>query len=111
MFNNRIIIALFAMTIIPPVFAADAPIADPMRPPTATIGAAASGAPQWHVTGILVSQGRRLAMVNNRLLGVGDRVNGARIKAIYANAVELDIGGRAITVNAVRESIRKINKE
>ena len=85
-------------------------LVDPMRPPAAGQAASAKGAesPRWEVTAILVSSGRRLAMVNNRLLGVGATIDGARIKAIYGNAVELDIQGRALVIRPAVPSIRKV---
>lgn len=85
-------------------------LVDPMRPPTAGQAASAKSAesPRWEVTAILVSSGRRLAMVNNRLLGVGATVDGARVKAIDGNSVELDIQGRALVIRPAVPSIRKV---
>ena len=81
-----------------------------MRPPTAgeRTSSTNSKAPRWEVTAILVSSGRRLAMVNNRLLGVGATVDGARVKAIYGNAVELDIGDRALVIRPAVPSVRRV---
>lgn len=84
-------------------------LADPMRPPSVShVTRANAKAPRWEVTAILVSAGRRLAMVNNRLLGVGATVDGARIKAIYGNAVELDVGeDRALVIRPAVPSVRR----
>lgn len=84
-------------------------LSDPMRPPSVRHAASVNtNAPRWEVTAILVSAGRRLAMVNNRLLGVGGRVDGARIKAIYGNAVELDVGeDRALVIRPAVPSVRR----
>lgn len=90
-----------------PVAAAEN-MSDPMRPP---MGGAAversSGEPRWQVTGILISPERRLAMINNRLIGVGGRVDGARVRNIYSNSVELDIGGRTVLLRPVTGSLRR----
>jgi hypothetical protein len=86
-------------------------LADPMRPPSVSGNVAkskGSKAPRWEVTAILVSSGRRLAMVNDQLLGVGGLVDGARIKAIYGNAVELDIEGRAMVIRPAVPSVRQV---
>lgn len=84
-------------------------LADPMRPPSVRHAPGTNAkAPRWEVTAILVSAGRRLAMVNNRLLGVGATVDGARIKAIYGNAVELDVGqDRALVIRPAVPSVRR----
>ncbi len=83
-------------------------MSDPMRPPQSgeSVPQHATGDPRWMVTGILVSPERRLAMINNRLIGVGDSVDGARVRNIYGNGVELDIGGRSIVLRPVTGSIR-----
>jgi MSHA biogenesis protein MshK len=81
---------------------------DPMRPPT---GAAAveraSSEPRWKVTGILISPERRLAMINDRLIAVGGKVDGARVRNINSNSVELDIDGRSVVLRPVTASLRR----
>ena len=84
-------------------------MSDPMRPPQS--GAAVTprnvGDPRWQVTGILVSSGRKLAMINDRLIGVGDKVDGARVRNIYGSSVELDIGGQLLVLRPVAASLRR----
>lgn len=83
-------------------------MSDPMRPPMS--GAAVernSGEPRWQVTGILISTERRLAMINNRLIGVGESVDGARVRNILGNSVELDIDGRTVVLRPVTGSLRR----
>jgi hypothetical protein len=88
------------------VFADD--MSDPMQPmyggPTGALKAA-SGA-RWVVTGILISPERRLAMINDRLLEVGGKVDGARVKTIHGNGVELDINGRSVFLKHENASVR-----
>lgn len=59
---------------------------------------------------ILVSEGRRLAVVNGRLVKVGSVINGARVNAIYGNAVELNINGNAVRVEPVSHDIKRQSK-
>jgi hypothetical protein len=84
-------------------------MSDPMRPPQS--GAAVTprnvGDPRWQVTGILVSSGRKVAMINNRLLGVGEKVDGARVRNIYGNSVELDIDGQLVVLRPVAALLRQ----
>lgn len=82
-----------------PACAAGAPLegADPMRPPGAP-AAGTSRAPSWTLSSTLVGDGRRLAVVNGRLVGVGDRVDGARVIDIDPRRVRLAVDGRAFDV-------------
>ncbi|HEX5054896.1 MAG TPA: hypothetical protein VFX02_00210 [Gammaproteobacteria bacterium] len=84
-------------------------MSDPMRPPQSGASAAPrnTGDPRWRVTGILVSAGRKLAMINDRLIGVGGKVDGARVRNIYGNSVELDIDGQLVVLRPVAASLRR----
>src|SRR5688500_2435593 len=55
---------------------------DPMRPPSSGGGGTTHNAadPRWTVTGILISPERRLAMINDRLIGIGEKVDGASVR-------------------------------
>ena len=112
MFRERtfLLIALTVLIFSPSLTMAENPV-DPMRPPAVSGRAAVSAdskAPRWQVTAILVSPGRRLAMVNDRLLGVGATIDGARIKAIYGNGVALDIGDRELVIRPAVPSVRQV---
>lgn len=79
-----------------------------MRPPHGAPAAQRNTAePRWHLTGILVSTGRKLAMINDRLIGVGEKVDGARVRNIHGNSVELDIDGRLVVLRPVAASLRR----
>lgn len=84
-------------------------MSDPMRPPQgpAYAGERATDEPRWKLTGILVSPERKLAMINNQLIGVGGKVDGARVRNIYGNSVELDIGGQSIVLRPLARSVRR----
>lgn len=84
-------------------------MSDPMRPPAS--GSATQRTttqPRWTVTGILISPERKLAMINDRLLGIGEKVDGARIRNIYGNGVELDIDGRSVILRPITGSLRRV---
>ena len=89
---------------------AEPDIVDPMRPPNTkniVSSSAAGHKREWVVSQILVSQRRRLAVVNGRMVGVGDLVNGARVNAIYGNAVKLDINGESVLIAPVARDIKR----
>ena len=74
-----------------------AALEDPTRPPTATAAAYATpkkhSRPRWVLTSTLVSGQRRTAVVNDRVVARGDRINGARVVSIEPSAVRLRVGG------------------
>ena len=76
--------------------AGDAEIGDPMRPSYLSTASSSSGptTPSWRVESIVVSPDRRIAVINGTSLAVGDRIQGARVVAIDAYAVTLDIDGK-----------------
>jgi type II secretory pathway component PulC len=108
-FSPGIIVFCIAL----PLSAGAADLVDPMRPPVvaATKAKSESAAPKWEVTGILISPDRRLAMINDRLYGLGEKVDGAKVKAIQSDSVELDIGGRSVHLKPVTRSLRRVNEK
>jgi hypothetical protein len=108
---NRKSILIAALLMLSPIASAD-DISDPMRPGFREPGGVqrASGA-RWVVTGILISPERRLAMINDRLIGIGENVDGARVKTIRGNGVELDVNGRLIFLKHETDSVRLSEKE
>jgi hypothetical protein len=65
---------------------------DPMRPPAGMgemKGHAAQQKPRWILQSILVSKQRNIAVINQRTVAVGDRVNGARVLEIHPTYVRL----------------------
>jgi MSHA biogenesis protein MshK len=98
-----------ALLVLSPIVSADE-VRDPMRPPFIGGGDVQRIlGERWVVTGILISPGRRLAMINDRLIGVGEKVDGARVKTIRGNGVELDVNGRLIFLKHETESVRLTN--
>jgi MSHA biogenesis protein MshK len=105
------LIATLVWLVVPIASADD--MSDPMQPLFSGSGGVAqkaSGA-RWVVTGILISPERRLAMINDRLIGIGEKVDGARVRAIRGNGVELDVNGRLIFLKHETDSVRLSEKE
>lgn len=72
---------------------------DPMRPPQARQTTAATPQPpSWDLSSVLISERRRVAVINNQLVQVGDRVGGARVQRIEADRVILLRGEQSMTL-------------
>ena len=57
-----------------------------------------SGPLEWALAGIIYSENKPLAFVNNHMVGVGDKVGAATVVAISRESVTLDCQGRMITL-------------
>ncbi len=92
-FAYRALTCAFILAALP---AAAGELADPTRPgylPPATAPATGVRAPSWRVESIIVSPGRRLAVINGRVVAVNDRVGGARVVEITPYEVRLEYQG------------------
>ncbi len=93
----------------PPIWARD-PFASPPRP-DASRAAGVVAQPDPVVSGILYSSGRRVALIDGRLVGPGDRVGGGVVLSIEANAVVItEPGGRERRVEIARPAVRLANR-
>lgn len=83
-------------------------LSDPTRPPSTPDPRHAPAArPHWRVTSVMIAPARRVAVVNGRLVRVGDRVGGARVIAVLPEGVRLQRGGREFTVGVLPGSIKR----
>lgn len=82
---------------------------DPLRPPgeVRTSEAVSFNADAWQLASTLVADGRRVAIVNDRTVRVGDRVGGARVLAIETGRVALDYRGRRFTISRPAAAVSK----
>lgn len=87
---------------------------DPTRPsylPAENTKTPATRAPAWEVESIIVSAGRRLAVVNGRVVGVNDRVGGARILEITPYEVRLEYQGEIRHISLVPTRVKRTANE
>ena len=75
-------------------------LVDPTRPtaidePEPVAKRAESG-PRWRLQSTLVSAERRLAIINGRSVGPGDRVDGAIVRDVRPDGATLEVDGRRI---------------
>jgi hypothetical protein len=66
---------------------------DPMRPPNfnpaSTTSVTATAVKQWDITEILISEERRIAVINDTPVKTGDTINNARVISINTDHVVL----------------------
>jgi len=75
-------------------------VQDPTRPTviTRTEGGVPQAVTSLRLTGVLVSDTRRIAVINGRFYRVGDRVNGEEIIRIDPGSIRIMRGGEQVQV-------------
>ena len=86
-------LAVYALT-RPAAPAAPAPPAAPVAAPVAAV----APAPELRLTAISERAGRPIAVVNDRIVGEGDHVDGARVLRIAPTEVDVEVGGARRTL-------------
>jgi len=86
-------------------------ISDPTRPPGLNSVPARSNTtvrkgPRWVLKSTLISPQRRSAVINNRVVSLGDRVKGATVVDINPSSVRLRSGGAYITLVMLKKNIK-----
>ncbi|MEA3465042.1 MAG: hypothetical protein U9R29_03405 [Thermodesulfobacteriota bacterium] len=102
-------IIVVAMVLLPSVISFAA-LYDPMRPQVATSVAAVQkvAADEFHLEAIVVSDQRRVAVIDGKNLNVGDSYKGFRVKSIVQTGVTLTGSGeqRCLTLQPTIVTIR-----
>jgi len=82
---------------------------DPTRPShlPAPAVAGTTATPGWRVDSIIVSPARRLAVINGRSVGVGERVGGARVLEILPYEVRLEYNGEVRHISLVPTRVKR----
>jgi MSHA biogenesis protein MshK len=88
---------------------------DPTRPPTAKatssyVPVKKRQGPRWVLNSTLISSDRRTAVINDRVVAVGDRVNGATVVSIQPSAVRLRDKGREVTLVMLKKNIKSLSR-
>jgi len=114
-FLKKTQIVIISMVISPLlVMPLQAALEDPTRPPTATAiisePSKKNQRPRWTLTSTLISAQRRTAVINNTVVSLGDRINGARITSIQPSAVRLRVDGRDITLVMFKKKIKSLSQ-
>lgn len=95
--------------------AAQAVLEDPTRPPSAKasssyVASTKSNRPRWVLTSTLVSAERRTAVINDKVVAPGDRVNGATVVSIQPSAVQLRANGQQVTLMMLKKNIKSLSQ-
>lgn len=75
--------------------------AQTLSDPTVPLGRSATTASHpaatgWQLQSTRVGSGRRIAIINGRIVGEGDSIDGAKVERIAAGHVRLSVNGRRI---------------
>ena len=100
MFRTSILISCLLLAGMESVWADELRIQDPMRPPVALAspGSVPPAATGLNLTAVLVSETRRIAVINGKFYGVGDFVNGEEITRIEPGSIHIRRGGQPVLV-------------
>ncbi len=110
------ILTVSAVLLLGPVLTDGAEVLrDPTRPyavapivtPTTASAVAKAKGTGFSVTAILVSQKRRVAIVNGKRVSEGDQVDGATVVKILADRLRLDLDGKEFTTRLPPDALRK----
>lgn len=93
-----------------------AQVDDPTRPPTAAELAAWRGQPtaemvQWDLQSVLISGQRRVAIINGERAVVGQRIDGARVRAIEPTHAIIETDTDTLTLSIRRYGLDGRNPE
>lgn len=88
---------------------------DPTRPPTADaktsyVTPKKNKRSRWTLHSTLVSSSRRTAVINNRVVSLGDRINGATVVSIQPSSVRLRAKGREVTLVMLKKNIKTLSR-
>ena len=85
---------------------------DPTRPSAAADAGRRHANPENQISHLrlestIISGHRRLAIINGKVLAIGDRIHGARIKDITAYKVVLELKGRLVSLTLVEDNFTR----
>ena len=97
----RRVLALCSLLAVAAAHADEVQPRDPMRPYHAVAGAAGErvAAARFHLTAVLISASRRVAVVNGQPYLLGETVDGATIARIEAQTVRLKQGNDELLIH------------
>lgn len=108
LFTSFILLALIFMP------AVQAQLDDPTRPPGYRLvlpgGKKAATAIRFSLSSVRISSTRRTAIINDRTVEVGDKVNSAKVIAIYPSSVKLKKLGKIFTIRLLSRIAKKTIK-
>lgn len=105
-------VGLVMLALVMPVQAA---VDDPTRPPglnsAPRVTSSSTKGPRWVLKSTLVSAERKTAVINNRVVGIGDRVRGATVVQIEPFKVRLRSGGSEVTLLMLKKKVKTLSRQ
>ena len=111
MFRSFLMLALLCgLGMVP---SARAELGDPTRPPDVSTVSAESlesgeGDAPFRVSSILIAPGRKIAIVNDSRVEIGDEVGGATVSEINAHAVLLEMAGEKLELRISGKPVKVV---
>lgn len=90
-----------------PMFLRKKPVSVPKKRAVSHVSSPTAPREVYTLTSTLVSKQRTVAVINNHVVAVGDRVGSATVVAIESSRVKLRMGGRDITLVLTTQGVRK----
>lgn len=105
---QQTVTAIFLIFVLGGTTQAAETLHDPTRPGgTPTPRAAAEPAAQrWHLSSIVIADTRRVAIINDQVVAIGEQVDGATVMDIQAYAVTLRRDGRDFTLTLLDARVK-----
>lgn len=100
---------LFGLGFCWPAFG-QGPLSDPTRPPVGAIGGAGQTAQKslkWKLTSTLISRQRRVAVINDQVVRVGQKIDGAVLVAVEPGSALLHHAGQKIQLKLVAGTVKQ----
>ena len=109
MFNKEALIFVLPILFFTPT--THAQLDDPTRPPGYRLvlpgGKKAATAIRFSLSSVRISSTRRTAVINDRMVEVGNKVNGAKVLGIYPSSVKLKKQNKIFTVRLLSRISKK----
>jgi MSHA biogenesis protein MshK len=107
-------LTLFGPVFCPPVSGQEL-LADPTRPTAAFRSGSGTGGTtavpaKWTLASTLIAPDRRVAVINGKVVQVGQKIDGAELVAIEAGSVLLSRGGRKIELKLMAGNVKEAVK-
>lgn len=102
----QLVLLLLILATGPGLSRAEEALRDPTRPYSAAERGTASS-PRFVVNAIIVSDDRRVAIVNGRRVGVGSSIGKAEVIAIEKDQLVLEIDGKRVTAGLNDGAMRR----
>ena len=112
-FNKTTLLFMLPVLFFTPITYAQ--LDDPTRPPGYRLvlpggKTAAATSIRFSLSSVRISSTRRTAVINDRVVEEGDKVNGAKVLAIYPSSVKLKKQNKIFTIRLLSRISKKVIK-